>query len=180
MPLGSASSLASAFAASFAKQQALKSGDLVHPKITSALADDLGKDYAAYAKPGKASGAGYSGGSGSDVAGGLKGKNYMKGWEDGLKAYWGAATFDDGSGKYITGAKATTSKLNGTQAAVDALLPDPAGTQPAVVPLSFLDFSTKLATVLDTWTKKIEVPTDDDNSAKSAGPTPTSPVPKVS
>lgn len=167
--------------AAFEKQLAVTSGGVKVPKITSALADDLGKayhDYASKAAIGAAKLA--SKGSASDVSGALLGADYFDGWEAGTKAWWAAASADNGSGVYITGAKPKTAGLVGVKAEIRKLLPDPAGDLKDPPSTELDDFCGKLADALDKFTTKIEVPTDDDNSAKSAGPTPTSPVPKVS
>jgi len=180
MPL-SKSSLKSALKAAFEKQLTATSGPTLVPNITPALAADLGKAYHDYASDAKIGAAKLSSkGTASAVAGALTGNDYFDGWEAGTKAWWDAASADSGNGVYITGAKPKSAGLLGVKADIRKLLPKPAGDLEDPPATELDDFCGKLADVLNKFTTKIEVPTDDDNSAKSSGPTPTSPVPKVS
>ena len=180
MPLDK-SKLQKALKKAFETQLAKTSGDTKVPKVTDALATDLGQAYTDYASDAKIGAAKLaSKGSASDIADALKGAPYFNGWEAGTKAWWGKASADDGSGVYIAGAKPKPAGLSGVGDKIKGLLPDPAGTLDDPPATELDKFCGDLSDALDEFTKKIEVPTDDDNSAKSSGPTPTSPVPKVS
>jgi len=145
--------LATALAAAFTKQLAVTSGDVKSPKITSDLADDLGKAYHSYASAALCSGMAASGGDGSKVASALKGADYFDGWEDGVKSYWDAVSFA-GSG-FIPKNPASSSGISGLKSDVRALLGKPAGTAEVTVPNLIPAFCTLLATVLDTHTKQV-------------------------
>jgi len=175
----SKSGLKAALKAALEEQLAKTSGATLVPEMPPALKTALGKAYHDYASEatigaGKLS----TKGAATDVSGALAG--FFDGWEAGTKAWWGAAAADTGNGTYITGAKPTVSGLSGLGADIKKFLPDPAGDLTEAPATELDDFCDKLSTALHKFTTKIEVPTDDDNSAKSSGPTPTSPVPKAS
>jgi hypothetical protein len=152
MPLVKAT-LSSALAAAFTKQKAVTSPtDVKVPKITSALADDLGKAYHSYASAALCSGMAASGGDGSKVASALKGADHFDGWEQGLKDYWDGVSFA-GAG-FIPKNPASGSGISGVKSGVRGLLAGPAGDLAKTAPNEIPAFCDLLAGVLDTGSKK--------------------------
>lgn len=177
----SKSSLSSDLKTAFETQLNKSSGDVKVPHITDALAADLGQAYHDYCSPATIGAAKLATkGTPSSVASALTGDQYLDGWEDAAKAWWGSATADDGSGAYIAGAAADTSGLSGLKAAVRALLPDPAGDLPSAPSQQLQDFCDSLAAALDKFTTKVKFPTMDDLTKSNGGTPPTSPEPSVS
>lgn len=180
MPLDK-SKLQKALKAAFEKQLAVTSGDTKVPNVTDALATDLGQaytDYASDAKIGKTTLK--TKGTASDISGKLTKEDYFAGWESGTKAWWTAAAADGDSKSYESGAKPKPAGLTGVGAAIKKLLPAPAGDLKDPPAVELEKFCTDLSDALDEFTKKIEVPTIDDNTSKNIANSPTTPEPKVS